>query len=83
MVGIAARGHSLRVVRTLLEVAVLIIGWFLGGTVGIGTVLFAVLIGPIAHVTIPAFSHGPPAAPNPEERALAGDLAASGEGGAG
>ena len=81
MVGIAARGHSLRVVRTLLEVAVLIIGWFLGGTVGIGTVLFAILIGPIAHVTIPAFSHGPD--PNPEERALAGDLAASGEGGAG
>ena len=32
-------------------------GFLLGGTVGIGTVLFAVSIGPIAHVTIPAFSH--------------------------
>lgn len=84
MVGIAARGHSLRVVRTLLEVTVLIIGWLLGGTIGIGTVLFAILIGPIAHVTIPIFSRGTREASKPprEQRALAGDLAAAGEGGA-
>lgn len=58
MTGIAARGHSIRVVRTGLEVTVLLLGWALGGNVGIGTVAYAVLIGPIAHVTIPAFTIG-------------------------
>ena len=56
MVGIAARGHSIRVVRTALEVTVLVVGFFLGGTVGIGTVVYAAAIGPIAHLTIPWFS---------------------------
>jgi uncharacterized membrane protein YczE len=59
MVGIASRGHSLRVVRTTIELSVLVIGWLLGGTVGIGTVLFAVTIGPIVHVTIPALTRRP------------------------
>ncbi len=59
MVGIANRGHSIRVVRTGIEILVLAIGWLLGGTVGVGTVLYALTIGPIAHVTIPAFSRGP------------------------
>jgi uncharacterized membrane protein YczE len=58
MTGIAARGHSIRVVRTGLEVAVLLAGWALGGNVGVGTVAYALLIGPIAHVTIPAFTIG-------------------------
>lgn len=53
MVGIVARGHSIRVVRTCLEVSVLVIGFALGGTVGVGTVAHAFGIGPIAHVTIP------------------------------
>jgi uncharacterized membrane protein YczE len=52
--GIAARGHSLRVVRTVVEVSVLVAGWLLGGTVGVGTVLYALAIGPITHFTIPA-----------------------------
>jgi len=56
MVGIAARGHSIRVVRTSIELAVLVVGFLLGGTLGIGTLVYAVAIGPIAHVTIPAFS---------------------------
>lgn len=56
MVGFARRGRSLRVVRTSIEVSVLVVGWLLGGTVGIGTVLFAVTIGPIVHRTVPAFS---------------------------
>jgi uncharacterized membrane protein YczE len=60
MVGLAGRGHSIRVVRTAIELTVLVTGFLLGGTVGIGTVLFAVSIGPIAHVTIPALSHGRP-----------------------
>ncbi len=57
MVGLAKRGQSLRVMRTMIEVTVLVAGFMLGGTVGIGTLLYAVTIGPIAHVTIPAFSH--------------------------
>jgi uncharacterized membrane protein YczE len=52
--GIAARGLSLRLVRTTVEVSVLAVGWLLGGTVGIGTVVYALAIGPITHVTIPA-----------------------------
>jgi len=59
MVGIANRGHSLRMVRTAIELTVLVIGWLLGGTVGIGTVLFAVTIGPIVHLTIPALTRRP------------------------
>jgi uncharacterized membrane protein YczE len=53
MTGLAARGHSIRVVRTGIELSVLLTGWLLGGTVGLGTVVYALGIGPIAHVTIP------------------------------
>ena len=53
MTGLAARGHSIRLVRTGIELTVLLTGWLLGGTVGIGTVVYALGIGPIAHVTIP------------------------------
>jgi uncharacterized membrane protein YczE len=52
--GIAGRGHSMRVVRTSVEASVLVAGFVLGGTVGVGTVLYAVAIGPITHQTIPA-----------------------------
>jgi uncharacterized membrane protein YczE len=55
MTGLAARGHSIRVVRTGIELAVLASGWVLGGTVGIGTVVYALGIGPLAHVFIPLF----------------------------
>jgi uncharacterized membrane protein YczE len=58
MTGLAARGHSIRVVRTGLELTVLLTGWLLGGTVGIGTLAYALSIGPLAHVFIPLFSHG-------------------------
>jgi uncharacterized membrane protein YczE len=60
MTGLAARGHSIRVVRTGLELTVLAIGWLLGGTVGAGTLLYAVSIGPLAHVFIPLFARGRP-----------------------
>ena len=53
MTGLAARGHSVRVVRTTIELTVLVVGWLLGGTVGIGTVVYALSIGPLAHVFIP------------------------------
>ena len=50
---IARRGHPIRVVRTIIEVLVLGVGWVLGGSVGVGTVLYAATIGPITHITIP------------------------------
>jgi uncharacterized membrane protein YczE len=53
MTGIAARGHSLRAVRTAIELTVLAAGVLLGGTLGVGTVLYAVSIGPLAHVFVP------------------------------
>jgi uncharacterized membrane protein YczE len=60
MTGLAARGHSIRVVRTGLELTVLATGWLLGGTVGVGTVLYALSIGPLAHVFVPFFARGRP-----------------------
>jgi len=54
--GIASRGHSIRVVRTTIETAVLLTGFLLGGTIGIGTLLYALAIGPITHRTIPAMA---------------------------
>ena len=56
--GIAGRGYSMRVVRTTIEGSVLITGFLLGGTVGVGTVFYAVAIGPITHYTIPALAIG-------------------------
>jgi uncharacterized membrane protein YczE len=53
MTGLAARGFSIRVVRTCIELTVLLIGWLLGGSVGIGTVIYALGIGPLAHFFIP------------------------------
>lgn len=50
MTGIAHRSEgrrSIRLVRTVLELTVLAVGWALGGTVGIGTLLFALSIGPL------------------------------------
>jgi uncharacterized membrane protein YczE len=55
-VGIAGRGYSMRVVRTSIEATVLITGFLLGGTVGLGTVCYALAIGPITHQTIPALA---------------------------
>jgi uncharacterized membrane protein YczE len=42
-------GLSIRVARTLVEISVLIAGYFLGGTIGYGTIAFACLIGPMVH----------------------------------
>ena len=56
MTGLARRtGRSIRLTRTALEVTVLATGWLLGGTVGVGTVVFAVTIGPLAQVFMPLF----------------------------
>ncbi|MDQ2756077.1 MAG: hypothetical protein M3Y71_05870 [Actinomycetota bacterium] len=54
MIGLARRnGWSLRLVRTGLELAVLVVGWLLGGGVGLGTVAYALLIGPIVQLVLP------------------------------
>jgi uncharacterized membrane protein YczE len=55
MTGLAARGHSIRGVRTARALPLLVGGWLLGGTVGIGTVVYALAIGPLAHIFIPLF----------------------------
>ena len=49
-------GISLRVVRTVVELLVLGTGWLLGGTVGIGTILYAVSIGPLSQLFLPALT---------------------------
>lgn len=46
-------GLSVRLVRTSLEVVVVAIGWLLGGVVGVGTVLYAVAIGPLTQALLP------------------------------
>jgi uncharacterized membrane protein YczE len=53
MTGLARRGINIGVVRTGLEITVLAIGWSLGGTVGFGTIAFAVGIGPIIAYCLP------------------------------
>ena len=54
MTGLAARtGISIRVIRTGIELTVLAVGWLLGGTVGVGTVLYALAIGPLTQAFLP------------------------------
>ncbi len=54
MTGLSRRtGGSIRLVRTGIEVTVVILGWLLGGIVGVGTVLYAVLIGPVVQLFLP------------------------------
>lgn len=54
MTGLSAlTGRSVRLVRTLIELCVLAAGWLLGGTVGAGTVLFALAIGPLTQLFLP------------------------------
>lgn len=58
MTGLAKRGLSLRVARTGVEAAAMVVGWMLGGTVGIGTLVFALGIGPLVHAFLPRFDLG-------------------------
>lgn len=56
MTGIHTRfGWPIWLARAVIEVTVLCTGWLLGGNVGVGTVAFAVLIGPLVHVALPIF----------------------------
>ena len=63
MTGLAARGHSIRVVRTGIEVSVVAVGFLLGGTLGVGTVVYALAIGPLVHMMLPLFTVRTPAEP--------------------
>lgn len=71
MTGIAKRGHSVRVVRTGIELAALVVGWLLGGSVGIGTVLFAVTVGPNVHFWLDRFDMGEGPAATDDRPAIA------------
>ncbi|MFI0714471.1 DDE-type integrase/transposase/recombinase [Streptomyces inhibens] len=53
----AATGRSIRLIRTLIEITVLGVGWLLGGSVGVGTVLYALTVGPITQFFLPWFAY--------------------------
>jgi len=53
MMGLGLKGYKISRARTFIEVTMLILGWLLGGQVGVGTVLFAVLIGPLVARFLP------------------------------
>lgn len=77
MVGLNARfGIPIWIARTSIEVTVLIVGWLLGGNVGLGTIAFALLIGPLCGYALPLFNLPHPALP--KSRPLAkNDIASS------
>lgn len=56
MTGIARRGHPIRLVRTTLELLVLVAGVVLGGSFGVGTIAYALAIGPLVHIMLPWFT---------------------------
>jgi uncharacterized membrane protein YczE len=60
MTGLARRtGHSLRLVRTAMELTVVAIGLLLGGVAGLGTIVYAVAIGPLSQALLPPFIVSP------------------------
>jgi uncharacterized membrane protein YczE len=66
MTGIPKRTRlSVRAARTIIELSVLVVGWLLGGTVGFGTLAFAVLIGPLAQFFLRLFGTGSTASVEP------------------
>jgi uncharacterized membrane protein YczE len=66
MTGLVRRtGGSVRLVRTSIEVAVVATGWLLGGTLGLGTVVYALAIGPLVQVLLPRLSVSLASTPTP------------------
>jgi uncharacterized membrane protein YczE len=65
MMGMAARGHSIRVAGTAIEVAVRSAHGLLGGTVGVGTLIYAFAIGPLVHLLLAPLEVGKREAPAP------------------
>jgi uncharacterized membrane protein YczE len=76
MTGLAARSWSLRGWRTVIEIAVVAIGALLGGKVGIGTVAYALAIGPLAQFFLPMFAIRPYQTVNPERTPAPSPVAA-------
>jgi uncharacterized membrane protein YczE len=60
MTGLARRGVSLRVARTGIEIIVLVVGVALGGSIGLGTAVFALGIGPLVQVFLPQLTMSTP-----------------------
>lgn len=60
MTGIARRGVNIGLARFGIEISVLVVGWLLGGTVGVGTVLFAFGMGPLIAILLPRLTVGDP-----------------------
>ncbi|MDP9452634.1 MAG: YitT family protein [Actinomycetota bacterium] len=69
MTALAARGPSVRLVRTGIELSALGAGWLLGGTVGVGTVVFALSIGPLVQLFLARFTRSPAPVPVASGRA--------------
>lgn len=67
MTGLAGLGLSIRLARTLIEVTVALLGFLLGGTVGVGTVVFMLAIGPLTQVFLPLMRMSEPPRP-PRDR---------------
>jgi uncharacterized membrane protein YczE len=59
MTGLATKGINVAAARIGIEITVLIIGYFLGGTVGIGTLVFAFGVGPLVAIFLPMLSMKP------------------------
>jgi uncharacterized membrane protein YczE len=59
MTGIARRGPSIRMTRAVIEITVLTLGWILGGTFGLGTIVFALAIGPLVQFFLPRWDISP------------------------
>ncbi|OIJ65568.1 hypothetical protein WN71_022830 [Streptomyces mangrovisoli] len=79
MTGLHRRtGRSIRLMRTVIEVTVVVTGFALGGTIGVGTVLYAVSIGPLAQLFLKVFAvpraseRSPVVAAGSPERAILG-----------
>jgi uncharacterized membrane protein YczE len=66
MIGLSQRtSWPVRRVRTLIEMSALFFGWWMGGEIGVGTLLFTVLIGPAAQWGLQLFGELPPAPARP------------------
>jgi uncharacterized membrane protein YczE len=73
MTGLARRGHPIWLVRGGIEAAALVAGWLLGGTVGVGTIVSVITIGPLVHLSVGHFggvasTPAPPATVGTDER---------------
>ena len=65
MTGLVRRtGGSVRLVRTAIEVVVVLAGWALGGTLGVATVLYTLAIGPLVHPLLPRLTVPRPHCPD-------------------